>query len=75
MKLLPIFRPSPDKVDADFTLEVEVYCSLPPEEPTTHSKPSTPIKMLKRLRGNKVDTTDCVMCSSGECVQLRIGSL
>jgi hypothetical protein len=43
----------PDKVDADFTLEVEVYCSLPPEEPTTHSKPSTPIKMLKRLRGNK----------------------
>lgn len=46
--------PSPDKVGADFTLEVEVYCSLPPEEPVPHNKPSTPIKMLKRLRGNKV---------------------
>lgn len=50
----PSLSHSPDKVGADFTLEVEVYCSLPPEEPVPHNKPSTPIKMLKRLRGNKV---------------------
>ena len=55
----PSLPPSPDKVGADFTLEVEVYCSLPPEEPVTHTKPSTPIKMLKRLRGNKVYTCKC----------------
>ena len=39
---------SPDRVDRDFTLEVEVYCSVPTEE--MPSKPSTPIKMLKKFR-------------------------
>lgn len=38
----------PERVERDFTLEVEVYCSVPVEE--SSSKPSTPIKMLKRLR-------------------------
>jgi hypothetical protein len=48
----------PEKVGADFTLEVEVYCSLPPEEPPSHNKPSTPIKMLKRLRGGSKTSTE-----------------
>ena len=39
---------SPERVERDFTLEVEVYRSVPVEE--TSSKPSTPIKMLKKLR-------------------------
>ena len=39
---------SPERVERDFTLEVEVYCSVPVEE--SSSKPSTPIKMLKKLR-------------------------
>jgi len=36
-------------VGPDFVLEVEVYCSVPAEDPPS-SKPSTPIKMFKKLR-------------------------
>ena len=39
---------SPESVGPDFTLEIEVYCSVPVEE--SSGKPSTPIKMLKKLR-------------------------
>ena len=39
---------SPDQVEPSFTLEIEVYCSVPVED--SASKPSTPIKMLKRLK-------------------------
>ena len=43
-----VFVCSPELVDPDFNLEIEVYCSLPPEEPVT--KTSTPIKMLRKLK-------------------------
>ncbi|CAI8047895.1 Rhotekin-2 [Geodia barretti] len=55
----------PEKVDADFTLEVEVYCSLPPEETASHNRPSTPIKMFKRLRGgSKTSSEDPALIAS-----------
>ncbi len=44
-QILPL---SPELVDADFTLEVELYCSLPADD--LSAKSSTPIKMLKKLR-------------------------
>ena len=43
-------------VGPDFCLEVEVYCSVPVEESST--KPSTPIKMLKKLRSKAHVRTD-----------------
>ena len=39
---------SPEMVGPDFSLEVEVYCSVPVEE--ISAKSSTPIRMLKKLR-------------------------
>ena len=39
---------SPEGVDHNFKLEVEVYCSLPSDD--NSGKVSTPIKMLKKLR-------------------------
>lgn len=39
---------SPGLVSPDFALEIEVYCSVPTEDAT--AKPSTPIKVLKKLR-------------------------
>lgn len=40
---------SSELVDPDFTLEIEVYCSLPAEDSAVKSS-STPIKMLKKFR-------------------------
>lgn len=54
----------PEKVNADFTMEVEVYCSLPPEEITSHNKPSTPIKMLKRFRSGSKSSSEEVSSGS-----------
>jgi len=39
-------------VGPDFVLEVEVYCSVPAEDPPI-SKLSTPIKMFKKLRSDQ----------------------
>ncbi len=51
------FSVSPDFVESNFTLEIEVYCSVPVED--LSSKPSTPIKMLKRLKHKVLISSLC----------------
>ena len=52
----PLLPPpaSPEKVGPEFVLEVEVYCSVPADDPPS-SKPSTPIKMLRKFSKSKVN--------------------
>jgi len=53
----------PEKVGPDFVLEVEVYCSVLAEDPPS-SKPSTPIKMFKKLRSkDRVDDSPALISS------------
>ena len=46
--ILQLIFCSPNLVDPDFILEIEVYCSIASED--FASKSSTPVKMLKKLR-------------------------
>ncbi len=48
---------SPEMVGPDFSLEVEVYCSVPVEE--ISAKSSTPIRMLKKLRSKTQVSLTC----------------
>ena len=52
--LVHAFSFSPQPVDPDFVLKVEVYCSVPATEFHSSSlsvgKTSTPIKMLRKIR-------------------------
>ena len=54
---------SPEKVGPEFVLEVEVYCSVPADDPPS-SKPSTPIKMLRKFSKSKVTIHIAHFCKS-----------